>query len=247
MAFANDVSEAQVGSKELEKRLQIYFDGCDAATKTIKEEIEKVKQHRDGMQSAVDKLAQDIILSNETIKKKKTSKQKPRRKPSFEDFSPMEESFIFEEELDDGNDSDWSPDDDGRDSNKKKKAPPVSSLKDNDDKENTGADVFELDSLKVSELKDKLREYGLKLSGKKADLKARLKDYMATNTSTDLSQTKMLENGKKQPLRPLDVNRILQDTETLKSKRITSNTIRQRRKRNMNAAVSNAMLELANL
>eukprot|EP00980_Cylindrotheca_fusiformis_P029276 scaffold22795_cov134-Cylindrotheca_fusiformis.AAC.1 len=36
-----------------------------------------------------------------------------------------------------------------------------------------------LESLKVSELKERLRQYGLKLSGKKAELQARLKEYMS--------------------------------------------------------------------
>ena len=226
-----------------DSRFQLYFDSCDAANKNIKAEIEQVKEHRVGMQGIVDQLAKDILKQNDLPAKKKKGKQKANKRMSFEDFNPMEESFIFEE-VDDGNDSDWSPEDEKAGVNKENEIPGRNSREVLWDKENS----LQLDNLKVSELKDRLRGYGLKVSGKKEDLRARLQEFMSKQQSHE-PQSKITERPKR-ALRSLDLNNtssFKQDTKAFSAKRILNNDVKLQRRRKMTAAVSDAMMELAKL
>eukprot|EP00980_Cylindrotheca_fusiformis_P000838 scaffold218_cov90-Cylindrotheca_fusiformis.AAC.4 len=109
---------------------------------------------------------------------------------------------MFEDPDDDGKSSDWSPQEETRGKKQRKEevistspAGASSSSKENNvqvpsssSKENNvqvptmnspHAPSESLESLKVSELKEKLRQYGLELSGKKAELQARLEEYMS--------------------------------------------------------------------
>lgn len=226
-----------------DSRFQLYFDSCDAANKNIKAEIEQVKEHRVGMQGIVDQLAKDILKQNDLPAKKKKAKQKANKRMSFEDFNPMEESFIFEE-VDDGNDSDWSPEDEKAGVNKENEIPGRNSREVLLDKEN----ALQIDNLKVAELKDRLRGYGLKVSGKKEDLRARLQEFMSKQQSHE-PQSKITERPKR-ALRSLDLNNtssFKQDTKAFSAKRILNNDVKLQRRRKMTAAVSDAMMELAKL
>eukprot|EP00980_Cylindrotheca_fusiformis_P004547 scaffold965_cov93-Cylindrotheca_fusiformis.AAC.11 len=109
---------------------------------------------------------------------------------------------MFEDPDDDGKSSDWSPQEETRGKKERKEevistspAGASSSSKENNvrvpsssSKENNvqvptmnspHAPSESLESLKVSELREKLQQYGLKLSGKKAVLQARLEEYMS--------------------------------------------------------------------
>ena len=198
--------------------------------------------------------------------KTEAKKKKPKRKESFEEFISLDESFVIED-LDDGNDSDWSPDDEKP--FKKKRSLPSNAMLDerNAAKENLPAEAVgnaivsadSLDSLKVSELKERLREYGLKLSGKKDELKSRLNDYLIMQKEKGSTPEQMSIGAKtpkqsqsRKPLRAVDNNvnvSFMQDNSSFSSKRrrIKSNPTKARRKRNMNDAVNNAMKELAML
>ena len=241
-----------------------YLREADLAVAGIKTQIDEVKLQRDGMKSAVDRLAKDIISNSEV--KTEAKKKKPKRKESFEEFISLDESFVIED-LDDGNDSDWSPDDEKP--FKKKRSLPSNAMLDerNAAKENLPAEAVgnvivsadSLDSLKVSDLKERLREYGLKLSGKKDELKSRLNDYLimqkgkeSTPEQTSIGAKTPKQSQSRKPLRAVDNNvnvSFMQDNSSFSSKRrrIKSNPTKERRKRNMNDAVNNAMKELAML
>ena len=231
---ARQSSQGGDGEGNIDIILEHYFKGANAATTSIKNEIEQVKSHRDTMQSAVDQLTQGMIKSGAATKTAK-------RKRSFEEI--LDTSFMLEDlvDADDGNDSDWSPEDDIGGKNKRKLAvqPPTSIVNENTNKENSQEPI---DSLKVPELKEKLRSYGLKLSGKKVELQARLKEFLTLQDSESENQHK----SARRPLQPMENPNnasFMQDNTSFSVKRRGAAKLRL----NMNNAVQNAMIELSKL
>jgi hypothetical protein len=269
MALENEIkrkvvtdSTAAGSSVDIDCILKEYFHVADDATESIKNEIEQVKSHRDGMRNAVDQLAKDIIPHSEAATTKK-SKKKKKRKSSMEEYKVLDESFMLEE-LDDGNDSDWSPDGDKVSNHKIKNSNESSSISLAKTEVSSGIEegsaaigatlsTESLESLKVAELKERLREYGLKLSGKKSQLKSRLEDYINLQHSSQDSTKHYNKAQTRKPLQPIENNvnnaSFMKDNSSFSAKRreITNGVVKRRQRQNMNSAVTAAMVELAKL
>jgi hypothetical protein len=265
MALENEIkrkvatdSTAAGSSLDINCILKEYFNIADVAAESIKNEIEQVKSHRDGMQNAVDQLAKDIISHSESATTKKPKKKK-KRKSSMEEYKVLDESFVLEE-LDDGNDSDWNPDDNMVSNHKIKNNNKSSSISlaetqvssaINESSAVIGATLSteSLESLKVAELKERLREYGLKLSGKKDQLKSRLEDYINLQHSSQHSTKQYNKAQTRKPLQSIENNvnnaSFMNDNSSFSAKR--RGVVKGRRRRNMNNAVTAAMVELAKL
>lgn len=146
----------------------------------IQNELKEVKSSQDGMKRLVDGMTDEIISQNEA--KAMLEAQKKKKAKKTKNILMPEESFDSEDERDDGafedrNDSDWSPDT-PIPSKKKQRT----SLSDNETPESQTTKTPEqsqddYEKMKVVELKARLRENGLTVSGKKAELVQRLKFY----------------------------------------------------------------------
>jgi hypothetical protein len=246
MALENEIKQKVSNSSVtsgFDKMLNTYFAGADRAASSIKTEINELKSHRDYVKHAVESVAKGIIAPK--------SKKKAKRKQSVE-----ETLFLDESDLDDGNDSDWSPEDEKPKKRKKvvlSDIPKKENL--NANKENLFVDEGvkqictkkSLDSLTVSELKDCLRGYGLRLSGKKAELKVRLSEYLRLEKKqSPLAPKKPVV--KRKPLQAIEENvnlSFMQDNTSFSAKR--RDILRRRRRIEMSDAVHTAMMELANI
>jgi hypothetical protein len=248
-------------SVDIDRILKEYFNVADVAAESIKNEMEQVKSHRDGMRNAVNQLAKDITSHSESATTKNPKKKK-KRKSSMEEYEALDESFVLE--LDDGNDSDWSPDDDMvtnlkiKNNNKSSsislaKTEVSSAIEESSAVIGATLSTESLESLKVAELKERLREYGLKLSGKKSQLKSRLEDYINLQHSSQHSTKQYNKAQPRKPLQPIENNvnnaSFMKDNSSFSAKRreITDGVVKRRRRRNMNNAVTAAMVEVPKL
>lgn len=255
MALENEIGKkCSIDPKSavnIHSSLKEYFQVAGVATESIKSDIQHAKSHRSGMQQAVDQLAKKFISNTEaaSTKKKKPSKKK-KRKSSIADFAvALDESFIFEDP-DDGNDSDWSPDDE-KNASKRMGPSTITKVTSTANAEslplNPNPSTESFDSLKVADLKDRLRDYGLKLSGKKSELKARLKEYISLHQPTQHSH----RSQERKPLQSIGNHNVsfMQDNSSFSAKRrdIPNGVVKRTRRRNMNNAVNTAMIEISKL
>jgi len=158
--------------------LNVYLEDCNKVGEAVKNELNYVKQQQDGIQHMLKSAAKGCLVQ-ESLSKTKKKNSKP--------LVAVDESFVFEEDEDlnpeDSDDSDWSPDTPVR-----RRRPQSSPKKANTSTE--GAELHRnlptpvasddvlalenLNTLKVVELKDMLKQRGLAVSGKKSDLVSRL-------------------------------------------------------------------------
>lgn len=247
-----NVEEAVGDKSKMDQLFKDYFQGAEAATANIRNSIDGLKTQQNEIQDVVNEVTKGLIPV------KKTKKKKSIVGKELVDYEPLEDTFIMDD-LDDGNDSDWSPEDEKtrkkdkrvsrnekiepavpkQGSNKGRNTPKVEQSKspaqapkspsnnaseptdtsfadapvsdflsesfstkaaeesfDASHVESSEASVASsaddnngesLEEMKVSELKERLRDLGLKLSGRKAELKARLESYQASSRAKPAS------------------------------------------------------------
>jgi len=193
----------------IDSMLNSYFDGCNKVGQTVKKELMDVKEKQDVMEKMVHNVAEGLIAKNEEsalLKKKKKMKRKSPKALTDDEFD-FDEDDLDAGQIEDSDDSDWSPETPvnkkrrgekergaekktERKTEKKKDAVTFAS----DDDKLVGENILQnqdkgeeqlvpLNTMKVAELKALLRQRGLAVSGKKADLLRRLR----TQTPGDAS------------------------------------------------------------
>ncbi|CAJ1963161.1 unnamed protein product [Cylindrotheca closterium] len=218
---------------KMDRWFKDYFQGAEAATASIRSNIDDFKTQQNEIQDAVNEVTKGLLPSKKQKKKSSVTKE-------LIDYEPLEETFLLDD-FDDGNDSDWSPEDEKASKKAKRESQDekvdltasteepemiqaeTATVKSPDARVSEAANTsfadaptadflsasFEskgdesldtsrvespessvasspekptesLEDLKVSELKERLRTLGLKMTGRKADLKARLESHQAS-------------------------------------------------------------------
>jgi len=179
----NDIME-----KAMDDIVGNYLKSCVDIAESVKQDLQSIKSTQEGMQKAVSDVAVEIMTKNEVrsvLQKKKKKKQNLTAKSRTnlngvalllsDEEGDVDQSIILGE--DDTDDSDWSPDD----------TPSKRRVRQRNDQTNVEPEPItqtdsatelanvNLEKLKVQDLRQMLRERGLTVSGKKAELIQRLK------------------------------------------------------------------------
>ena len=205
----------------IDDMISSYLSGCQEVGDSLKGELNDVKETQDSMKTIFDEVAKDIVAKNEGnalgSTKQKKAKAKAKAKHSRESLEG-EVFDLFEEEEDagateDSDDSDWAPDTPlptkkRRSAQSSRKAMRASM---SDDEGLAGENIIDSDylgqahyeSMTVSELKLILKRESLAVSGKKADLIARLRSNKSGATvSESLVESKENEASHSQVSEP---------------------------------------------
>jgi len=168
----------------IDNMLNEYFSSYNTIGEKVKSDIEGIKANQDGMKRLVDDMADNMISQNEAKAMLAAQKKKDKKKSKEARYLEPEDIFKSDDEaevVEDGDDSDWSPDTPMP--NKKKLCPSLDESEPIKSPASNANSAVEVDQeqyyvkMTVVELRALLRKNGLTVSGKKSELIKRLQIY----------------------------------------------------------------------
>jgi len=188
--LTNKISEDGNTDEDLklvfDQMLNRYMQSCTKISDSVRMDLNNIKATQDSMKTIVDDVAVGLISHNEASAAL-MSKKKTKRNPVLEEPDLSEsENDNDETVVEDSDDSDWSPEDTSaaRPSKKKRhQEVKIDGLPGSQIGGNTLLDEANYEKMTCLDLRKLLRERGLMVRGRKAELIARLKD----NTKSELS------------------------------------------------------------
>jgi len=168
--------------------LTTYNESWTSATEELKSDLETIREAQEGLQAMMDKMAKGMTFS-----KKPTSKKKEVM--DYESDDESEESFVgFGDEEDEDSEYEPTPTRCKRKKNKRKRRSPRLAKKvtiPNSPSSPIGENFIEdIDNKRVGSLKKACKKLGVPMTGKKADLKQRVRETIL-NSSTAILNSSM--------------------------------------------------------
>lgn len=244
----------QYTKSNIDKMLEHYLKDCGNIGKKLHDDLREVKEAHDGMKEIYDEIAQGVMM------KPPTKKRKKRVSESYE----LDDSILNDDtpEAIDSDDSDWSPNSpaaskkikttsSGQTLPERKPSDATSEHRPLYSDESLKPLPTDLNTLKVSELKELLRERKLPISGRKCELLERLKTVLSPNDNHDINDTLSTDSIKNKeasrtPLQPIQQNKIISTNSDKSSVRKVSKSSARKRRRDINTMLSKTLIEVEN-